>query len=162
MFLQEISRYHWLVQNWQIWIYRLLMEQITGSIATMTQKQITVKYKEIGMSVIDSLVERYKNGTMDEVDKARLESYLQKAHRDYYSCLDECVNKLEHLIDEYRTELKLMDVSIILSARSLTSRDVLMACGTPMNTIKSAQELIEQAQEQVTKKKKEEKDVSVQ
>lgn len=128
----------------------------------MTQKQITVKYKEIGMSVIDSLVERYKNGTMDEVDKARLESYLQKAHRDYYSCLDECVNKLEHLIDEYRTELKLMDVSIILSARSLTSRDVLMACGTPMNTIKSAQELIEQAQEQVTKKKKEEKDVSVQ
>ena len=126
----------------------------------MTQKQITVKYKEIGMSVIDSLVERYKNGTMDEVDKARLESYLQKAHRDYYSCLDECVNKLEHLIDEYRTELKLMDVSIILSARSLTSRDVLMACGTPMNTINSARELIEQAQ--VAKKEKGGKDVSVQ
>ena len=114
------------------------------------------------MSVIDSLVERYKNGTIDEVDKARLESYLQKAHKDYYACLDECVNKLENLIDEYRTELKLMDVSIILSARSLTSRDVLMACGTPMNTIKSAQELIEHAQEQVTKKKKEEQDVSVQ
>lgn len=87
------------------------------------------------MAVIDDLIKKHNEGTIDEIDKTRLESYLINANNKYFETCEKVCALLDEIANDYKTELKTLGVSFHFVARSMGETNVVQMVGTEKDAI---------------------------
>lgn len=102
------------------------------------------------MAVIDDLLKKHREGKSDEIDKARISSFLEKANKEYRETCEKITELLDSMVENYKTEMQELDMSFCFVARSMgdtnvvalmgTERDAFLAMGAVVKTIRENKE----------------------
>ena len=87
------------------------------------------------MAVIDDLIQKHKEGTLDAIDKMRLTSYLLNANNKYKETCEKVCALLDEMADNYKTEMQMLDLSFYFVARSMGNTNVVALMGTEKDAL---------------------------
>lgn len=87
------------------------------------------------MAVIDDLIKKHREGKSDEIDKARISSFLEKANKEYKETCEKVMDLLDAMAENYKTEMKELDISFHFVARSMGDTNVVALMGTERDAV---------------------------
>ena len=87
------------------------------------------------MAVIDDLLKKHREGKSDEIDEARIHSFLEKANNEYIKTCEKITELLDSITENYKTEMEALDISLCFVARSMGNTNVVALMGTKRDAI---------------------------
>lgn len=105
------------------------------------------------MAVIDDLIKKHREGKSDEIDKARISSFLEKANKEYRETCEKVMVLLDAMAENYKTEMKELDMSFCFVARSMGDTNVVALMGTERDAILAMGAMVKTMHENKEKEK---------
>ena len=92
-----------------------------------------------------SLLEKLRNGIMDEIDKAMMAARCRNACERILSVASDCIDKLDEVLEEFEDEVKLLDISFVVAGqvKALHRTDEETDCGLIVGTSKNVSAILD-------------------
>ena len=87
------------------------------------------------MAVIDDLLKKHREGKSDEIDEARIHSFLEKANNEFVKTCEKITELLDSMAENYKTEMEALDMSFHFVARSMGDTNVVALMGTTRDAV---------------------------
>ena len=98
-----------------------------------------------------SLLEKLRNGTMDEIDKDMMAARCKNACDRIFNVASDCIDRLDEVCKEFDDEVRLMGISLVFSGqvKALHRMDKDTECGLVIGTTKNVSALLDKIREEL-------------